>query len=313
MRAGIAVATILVFSAHFSPARAQETAGLYFNGKYTYFSFPGASGTEASGVNDLGEIIGSYSGDGPSGSYSYHLGLGAPVALSPPVPPGAYQPQGLPTAYAINNLGDITVSNYSTKSGPLSSYVFNGDDILTTISGPPGTDYIAAYGINDLGQVVGQYRTNQTYYSGFIYTGHSYTTLSISGFATEANGINDFGEVVGFYQDSSVGKSFGFLYDNGKYTTLAFPGATNTEANDINNLGEVIGYYDNNSGEHGFSYFNGVYTNLPGIIPYGINDFGLIVGVSPGLVGTPEPSTWAMMLFGFAGLIYAGRNRSKKT
>lgn len=239
-----------------------------------------------------------------SGNYLYFVGEGTFVTLNPPVPPDAYQRQVLP-AYAINNLGDITVSNYSTKSGPFSSYVFTGDDILTTISGPPGTGYIAAYGINDLGQVVGQYRTNQTYYSGFIYDGHDYTTLSVvSGYETEANRINDAGEVVGYYRDKS--EYFGFVYDNGTYTTLAFPGATNTEANDINNLGEVIGYYDNNSGEHGFSYFNGVYTNLLGIIPYGINDLGMLVGFSP-RGDIPEPSTWAMTLIGFAGLMYVKR------
>jgi uncharacterized membrane protein len=35
----------------------------------------------------------------------------------------------------------------------------------------------------------------------------------------------------------------------------------------------------------------------------GINDAGMIVGASGFL---PEPSTWAMMLLGFAGLGYAG-------
>jgi hypothetical protein len=40
----------------------------------------------------------------------------------------------------------------------------------------------------------------------------------------------------------------------------------------------------------------------------GINDLGQIVGVNSFL---PEPSTWAMMLFGFAGLGFAGYRRAR--
>jgi uncharacterized membrane protein len=47
--------------------------------------------------------------------------------------------------------------------------------------------------------------------------------------------------------------------------------------------------------------------SLPGFISSadGINDAGQVVGVSF-LMGVPEPSTWAMMLLGFAGLGIAG-------
>jgi hypothetical protein len=40
----------------------------------------------------------------------------------------------------------------------------------------------------------------------------------------------------------------------------------------------------------------------------GVNDTGQIVGYA--LV--PEPSTWAMMLLGFAGLSYAGYRTARK-
>ena len=33
------------------------------------------------------------------------------------------------------------------------------------------------------------------------------------------------------------------------------------------------------------------------------------VSVATGATGTPEPSTWAMLLIGFAGLAWAGRRR----
>ena len=39
-------------------------------------------------------------------------------------------------------------------------------------------------------------------------------------------------------------------------------------------------------------------------------NFTLDIGVTPAV---PEPSTWAMMLFGFAGLGYAGHRASRKS
>jgi hypothetical protein len=51
--------------------------------------------------------------------------------------------------------------------------------------------------------------------------------------------------------------------------------------------------------------------NLEGLLgagfseAFGINDAGQVVGLSV----VPEPSTWAMMLVGFAGLAFAGYRR----
>ena len=43
-----------------------------------------------------------------------------------------------------------------------------------------------------------------------------------------------------------------------------------------------------------------------------INDAGQVGGISnSSVVVVPEPSTWAMMLFGFAGLALAGYRRAK--
>jgi hypothetical protein len=73
-------------------------------------------------------------------------------------------------------------------------------------------------------------------------------------------------------------------------------------------------------GSDGFAFYasewnDGRVINLGGLhdspfsAAYGINDGGQAVGVSS--VGTPEPSTWAMMLIGFAGLGLAGYRRAK--
>jgi probable HAF family extracellular repeat protein len=72
-----------------------------------------------------------------------------------------------------------------------------------------------AFGINDSGQIVGDYRyrnvTDTT--RGFLDNGGSYTTLNdpfASGGTTRAFGINDQGQIVGDYVDVN-GVQHGFL------------------------------------------------------------------------------------------------------
>jgi hypothetical protein len=48
-------------------------------------------------------------------------------------------------------------------------------------------------------------------------------------------------------------KSHGFIYDNGSFATIDFPGASGTEAWGINDGGEIAGNYIDSSGNsHGF-------------------------------------------------------------
>jgi hypothetical protein len=61
--------------------------------------------------------------------------------------------------------------------------------------------------------------------------------------------INDPGQVLGtVYRQgtgyrASITDSEPFLYDNGKYTVIDVPGASNTTARLLNNVGQVIGSY----------------------------------------------------------------------
>jgi uncharacterized membrane protein len=53
---------------------------------------------------------------------------------------------------------------------------------------------------------------------------------------------------------------------------------------------------------------------LPGVTfsgAEGVNNLGQVVGESDGSTVVPEPSTWAMMLVGFAGLGFTGYRRAK--
>ena len=68
-------------------------------------------------------------------------------------------------------------------------------------------------------------------------------------------GINNKGDVVG--ANSSPGGEEGFVYSDGKYTTISDPlgivsGEPISVAPGINNKGDIVGYYEDSSGVHGF-------------------------------------------------------------
>jgi uncharacterized membrane protein len=66
------------------------------------------------------------------------------------------------------------------------------------------------------------------------------------------NDINDASQIVGSYFDGS--QSRGFLYSEGIYTTLSFPGAISTRATGINDVGQIVGSYFDGSQSRGFLY-----------------------------------------------------------
>ena len=85
---------------------------------------------------------------------------------------------------------------------------------------------------------------------------YSFTTLDVPGssswIGTYANGINASGQIVGsVYTDAG----YGFLLDNGSYTTLDVPGSIHpqqfnendgslgTQAYGINDSGQIVGVY----------------------------------------------------------------------
>ncbi len=148
----------------------------------------------------------------------------------------------------------------------------------------PGSTSTLAYGINNLGDIVGNYAVNGQGY-GFLYSGGKFKTLTYpGGTATEATGINDSGEIVGTYSPI-LAKADSFILQAGTYSKIVYPGAKNTFASGINNAGDIDGNYDDQSNtQHGFLYSGGVYSDIdpPGSVQTlvgGINSLGEIVGI----------------------------------
>jgi hypothetical protein len=186
----------------------------------------------------------------------------------------------------------------------------------------PATNYlgITTTGSNQFGQTVGYHEpiagiSGQPYLNGFIYSNGSFATVTASYNFTIPEGINDLGEVVGSCGCTGPNSIDGFLYSGGKFTVIDVPGAYATELFGINDYGEIVGafyLFANSQYSSPFVYSNGNYIGIPGAYlgaAIGINDLGDVVGW--GASGpVPEPSTWAMMLIGFAGLGYAGYRRA---
>src|SRR5437016_6116102 len=125
-------------------------------------------------------------------------------------------------------------------------------NIFNTFDDPLGTGTTEAWGVNDTGQIVGDY-DNGTGFHGFLESGGTYTTLDdpLATGGTFANGINDAGQIVGTYVIGNT--AHGFLYSGGQYTTVDDPLATfGNTALGINNNGQIVGTLSDSTGNHGY-------------------------------------------------------------
>src|SRR5262245_15225148 len=115
------------------------------------------------------------------------------------------------------------------------------------------TSATEAFGINDTGQIVGQY-SDLGGTHGFLLSGRTYTTLDASATGdTFAFGMNPTGQIVGSYTNATG--THGFVLSAIDYTTLDDPLAAfgNTIARGINTTGMIVGYYkDASANFHGF-------------------------------------------------------------
>ena len=120
---------------------------------------------------------------------------------------------------------------------------------------------------------------------------YTYTIIDVPGAAhTYASGINNAGQIVGYYLGTAGGIEgyHGFLYSDGKFTTIDPPNAQSTYgtyAYGINDAGAIVGVYAKSGGIYGFLDSGGKFTSLnasEGSYDFtysrGINNIGQIVG-----------------------------------
>ena len=242
-------------------------------------------------------------------------------------------------ASAINDNGKVAGTIIGTDINKTKrtdvAAVWSGDTI-TTLIGLHGTkgplDYAtdsAAGDINNSGQVVGvTYNLDGVGATATEWSGGRAINLGVRpGYlASYAVAINNSGQVVVNNMNTSIYKPKPEMiteWSNGRMSVLGLGSAS-----DINDAGQVVGCTDSSNGYcQARLWSEGSVIDLSQLFPgwigtnaTAINDAGQIVGVGINSLGQsesfllstiPEPSTWAMMLLGFAGVSYAGYRRAR--
>jgi probable HAF family extracellular repeat protein len=176
----------------------------------------------------------------------------------------------------INSNG-MFFGTYQDSSNISHSYLSNGE-AYTPFDHPLGVNGTFIRDINNVGSAIGSYRDADNKFSNFLYEGNAFRTLSVpDATSTSLIAMNNTGMVLGNYTDSN-NKTHNFIYNNGNFTTLDAPlnaplgyppdlpplvKSIPDVVTDINDNGSVIGYAQNPySGQHGFLYKDGNYTDI---------------------------------------------------
>jgi uncharacterized membrane protein len=175
---------------------------------------------------------------------------------------------------------------------------WSGGSVIN-LGGLPGSTNSQAFSINDAGLAVGI----------SVVHGVAHAVEWINGQVIDLGVGNAFGVNEGLSFAGDLG--YATVWSGGSVTILG-PGSGFS----INGTGQVAGQVAFATEWSGGSVID--LGGLPGFqvsVASSINDAGQVVGYSDGTQppGTPEPSTWAMMLAGFAGLGLAGYRRAKAT
>jgi len=280
---------------------------------------PFALGSEAFGINNSGEVVGTQGTHGALWTSAGMTDLGANVS-----------------AMAINDSGQIAGGD-----GHAILITAGGTQDLGTLG---GGSWSAAYGISISGEVVGSAMLANGTFRGFTWSAQTgmIGLGTLGGNSSYATAVNAEGQVTGATA-LGTGYEHAVLYSGGQTIDLGSLGGSNSYGYAINDAGTVVGYSDGagNGGMDAFVvYSGGAMIDLNSLIPtgsgwdllaaYGINDSGEIVGsgtydgpsamfllnpvttasaytLTPSLASpvfaTPEPVTGALVAAGLTALI----------
>lgn len=186
----------------------------------------------------------------------------------------------LTVACGVDMYGNV-VGYFADGSGTHGFFLKDGG--FTTITFP-GAAWTAAYGVNNAGQIVGGYGSNEfSGRHGFLRSGSRFSSIDFPGSSdTVARGINGRGQIVGDYQGPD-GLRHGFLLSGGSYRSVELPGSGGGAANGINDSGQIVGVMG--SGPAATGFLLGANTYSPVQFPntnyteaWGLNDLGDLVG-----------------------------------
>jgi uncharacterized membrane protein len=208
-------------------------------GRVTTFAVPSAAATLAAGINDGGQVAGTY--------------LETPLGGSPALARGfVRQPDGRIATFDdgavtdINNRGQV-VGQTLDAAGQTIGFLRDPDGKLTIIDLPGRAEVGEVLALNDRGQVAGLWEDRAETptvepgtHHGFVWDRGRLAKFDVPGsLGTGALGINNAGQITGAYDDTA-GRHHGFVLRRGHYTTIDAPGRTVTDAWGINDRGEIV-------------------------------------------------------------------------
>jgi hypothetical protein len=283
--------------------------------------------TSLADINDKAEIAGGFT-NSILGSYGFILDKKIrPTEVRCTKDVVSTAPQSINKHGEIAGFASVIIERISIPEPPFERRItatrgfFLDKKGRCTILNFPGARLTEATGVNDNGIVVGDYADAAGIFHGFVWDSGLFLTFDVpftEATQTAPTGINNIGQIVGFYFDDDKSESFpngrvhGFLYDNGLFSSLNFPGATATLPDDINDAGQILGRYsDSDEFSHSFVFEDGQFVTFE--VPFadvvftdvsGLNNRGQIVGryvvsnsgdpinpfLSHGFVATPRRS-----------------------
>jgi probable HAF family extracellular repeat protein len=249
------------------------------------FDYPGGLDTAATGINDRGTVVGTFTNDlnqvqsfvrfadgtfsdpiiYPGSQSTYLSDLNNTGTMC-----GSYLLNGAYHGFFLSGSSftnfDLDTSNTLVRgvndagnfSGTTIEQGFVSIDGTVTMFDIPGQAIIDAYSINSLNQVVGGavavhgFEVEYSFLRGA--NGKLVWPIQAPGFRnTGMFGVDDKGRMVGFVTSVDAPTQAVFLRASHRFAIFAYPGAISTEFTDINNHGQICGEYDSPDGkQHGF-------------------------------------------------------------
>ena len=259
------IAAVLTLIAALIPlsARAGEIGKPVTKGGFTFINFDPSLGTlgtgsNANGISNKGHAVVTVINS--DGSFTNFIGT----------PNQTLQLNLAPTALAFG--ANVNGAIVGTNNG--AAFYIPPRGTPQALSSPAGAS--SAFGINDKGQVVGQYTNASGQTPGFFLSNMASKAITINASSgpnvVNAQGVNNFGLIVGFYVGTD-GQDHGFMANlsNAKNHVLTGtpipdpvipavagePGATFvfSQVLAVNDAGIAVGYYgDSTASQHGFIY-----------------------------------------------------------
>jgi len=169
----------------------------YAGGKFTAINFPKSDGTEATGINDAGDVVGLYlDSNGAQHGFSK---IGTKYTSID------VKGESTAAAWGINNKGQITV--YAVNSaGDFDAFLKTGKT-FKNINDPKakGTLGTVVHTPNNKGDIDGTYYDSAGSTHGWLLHAGTYYDVNDTPTLTRADGLNDKLEIVGRYSPSTGG------------------------------------------------------------------------------------------------------------